>query len=180
MDGQVANGRSLPSLARHTLALAALLVVLAPFALAGLFTNLVPAVIVLVAGLVPRAPVSKGTVRLLVAAVVFPLTWLAIAVWDGATGWVADLLRSLAFPSSRCWRRRTAPGRGSGPACSCSCRSRSSASRRCCSWSGRGRWPGTGGRGGPGSTGGASSGPSLDRRALVAALTLETAGPADG
>ncbi len=78
--------------------LAALVVVLAPFALAGLFTNLVPAVAVLVAGLVPRAPVSKGTIRLLVAAVVFPATWLAIAVWDVGAGPMADTLRNLAFP----------------------------------------------------------------------------------
>jgi glycerol-3-phosphate O-acyltransferase / dihydroxyacetone phosphate acyltransferase len=98
VDGQVANGRSLASLARHTVLLAALVVVLAPFALAGLFTNLVPAVAVLVAGLVPRAPVSKGTVRLLVAAVVFPATWLAIAVWDVGAGPMADTLRNLAFP----------------------------------------------------------------------------------
>jgi glycerol-3-phosphate O-acyltransferase/dihydroxyacetone phosphate acyltransferase len=98
IDSQVANGRTLGSLARHTVLLAALLVVLAPFALAGLFANVVPAVAVLVAGLLPRAPVSKGTVRLLVAAVVFPLTWLAIAVWDVGTGWWADTLRNLAFP----------------------------------------------------------------------------------
>jgi glycerol-3-phosphate O-acyltransferase / dihydroxyacetone phosphate acyltransferase len=98
VDGQVANGRTLGALARHTVLLAALLVVLAPFALAGLFANLVPAVAVLVAGLLPSAPVSKGTVRLLVAALVFPLTWLAIAVWDVGTGWWADTLRNLAFP----------------------------------------------------------------------------------
>ena len=98
VDAEVANGRSLASLATGTVGLAVLLVVLAPFALAGLFANLVPVLVVLVAGLVPRAPVSKGTVRLLVAAVVFPLTWLAIAVWDVGTGWIADVLRSLALP----------------------------------------------------------------------------------
>jgi 1-acyl-sn-glycerol-3-phosphate acyltransferase len=98
VDGQVASGRTLGALARRTVLLAVLLVVLAPFALAGLFTNLVPAVAVLVAGLLPRAPVSKGTVRLLVAAVAFPVTWLAIAVWDVGSGTQADALRSLAFP----------------------------------------------------------------------------------
>lgn len=98
VDGQVANGRSLGALARHTIGLAVLLVVLAPFALAGLFTNLVPATVVLVAGLLPRAPVSKGTIRLLVAALVFPLTWLAIAVWDVGAGWVTDVVRAVAFP----------------------------------------------------------------------------------
>lgn len=44
--------------------------------------NLVPAVLVLVAGLVPKAPVSKGTVRLLVAAITFPVTWLFLALRD--------------------------------------------------------------------------------------------------
>ncbi len=97
-DSQVANGRSLAFLARRTVGLAVLLVLLAPFALAGLFSNLLPALAVLVAGLVPRAPVSKGTVRLLVAALVFPLTWLAIAVWDVGAGWITDVVRSVAFP----------------------------------------------------------------------------------
>ena len=52
---------------------------------------------VLVAGTVPRAPVTKGTVRLLVAALAFPLTWLAIAVWDVGGGWLADVLDSEAW-----------------------------------------------------------------------------------
>jgi hypothetical protein len=95
---QVANGQSLTVLARRTALLAVLLVVLAPFALAGLFANLVPATIVLAAGMVPRAPVSKGTVRVLTAAVVFPLTWLAIAVWDVGAGWTAVTLRRVTFP----------------------------------------------------------------------------------
>lgn len=98
VDLQVANGQSLAVLARRTALLALLLVVLAPFALAGLFTNVVPATIVLAAGMAPRAPVSKGTVRVLTAAVVFPLTWLAIAVWDVGAGWAADVLRRLTFP----------------------------------------------------------------------------------
>lgn len=98
VDDQVANGRSAGFLARRTVGLAALVVLLAPFAVAGLFANLVPAVIVLAAGLVPRAPVSKGTVRVLVAALVFPLTWLAIAWWDVGAGWITDVVRSVSFP----------------------------------------------------------------------------------
>ncbi|HET8617402.1 MAG TPA: 1-acyl-sn-glycerol-3-phosphate acyltransferase, partial [Acidimicrobiales bacterium] len=180
VDGQVANGRSLPSLARHTLALAALLVVLAPFALAGLFTNLVPAVIVLVAGLVPRAPVSKGTVRLLVAAVVFPLTWLAIAVWDGATGWVADVLRSLAFPLQPVLEEAYGTRQGFWPslfvfvsipvlgiAALLFVERAWALARDWRAWRARVDRRG-------------QLGAVLDRRALVAALTLETAGPADG
>jgi hypothetical protein len=180
VDGQVANGRSLPSLARHTLALAALLVVLAPFALAGLFTNLVPAVIVLVAGLVPRAPVSKGTVRLLVAAVVFPLTWLAIAVWDVATGWAADLLRSLAFPLQPVLEEAYGTRQGFWPslfvfvsipvlgiAALLFVERGWALARDWRAWRARVDRRG-------------QLGAVLERRALVAALTLETAGPADG
>lgn len=88
----------LRTLTRRVAWLAVLVVVLAPFALAGLFTNLVPALIVLGVGLLPRAPVSKGTIRLLVAAVVFPVTWLAIAVWDVGLPWYARATRELTLP----------------------------------------------------------------------------------
>lgn len=97
-DDQLVSDRSLRSLARRTAWLAALVVLLAPFALVGLFTNLVPALLVLLVGLLPRAPVSKGTFRLLVAALVFPATWLAIAAWDVGAGWISRTLRNLTFP----------------------------------------------------------------------------------
>jgi glycerol-3-phosphate O-acyltransferase/dihydroxyacetone phosphate acyltransferase len=97
-DDQLVANRHLRTLGRRTAWLAVLVVLLAPFALVGFFTNLVPALIVLAAGLVPRAPVSKGTVRLLVAALVFPLTWLVIAVWDVGAGFVGNLLQRLTFP----------------------------------------------------------------------------------
>ena len=98
VDAQIANGRSLGFLARRTVGLAVILVVLAPFAVAGLFANLVPAVLVLAAGVLPRAPVSKGTVRVLVAVLLFPLTWVAIAWWDVGAGWITDIVRSVSFP----------------------------------------------------------------------------------
>lgn len=97
-DIDLVADRRLRALTRRVVWLAALVVVLAPFALAGLFTNLVPALIVLAVGLVPEAPVSKGTIRLLVAAVVFPLTWFVIAVWDVGLGWYADLSRDVTLP----------------------------------------------------------------------------------
>ncbi|MBP7631849.1 MAG: 1-acyl-sn-glycerol-3-phosphate acyltransferase [Acidimicrobiales bacterium] len=97
-DEDVVRGIGLTALARRIAVLAAVVIVLAPLAVAGLFANLVPAVLVLVAGLVPKAPVSKGTVRLLVAAVTFPATWLFLALRDAASGPLSDLARSVTVP----------------------------------------------------------------------------------
>jgi glycerol-3-phosphate O-acyltransferase/dihydroxyacetone phosphate acyltransferase len=84
--------------ARRSAALAVLIVLLAPMAVAGLFANIIPVLLVLGAGLLPSAPVSKGTIRLLTALVVFPLTWLAIAIWDVGVSWVAGLNQLVTFP----------------------------------------------------------------------------------
>jgi glycerol-3-phosphate O-acyltransferase/dihydroxyacetone phosphate acyltransferase len=89
---------SLRATARRSVWLAVLVVLLAPMAVAGLFANVVPVLLVLAAGLLPSAPVSKGTVRLLTALVVFPLTWLAIAIWDVGVSWIADLTQLVTFP----------------------------------------------------------------------------------
>jgi 1-acyl-sn-glycerol-3-phosphate acyltransferase len=78
--------------------IAALVVVLAPIALAGALANLVPAVLVMVAGTIPEAPVSKGTVRCLVALPAFPLTWLTLAVFDVGGGLIADVATVFTFP----------------------------------------------------------------------------------
>ena len=98
-DEDLVDDTGLRSLTRRLVGLALLVVVLAPFAAAGLLVNVVPATLVLIAGLVPQAPVSKGTIRFLVAMVAFPLTWLAIAVWDGSSGWVAGTTRGITFPT---------------------------------------------------------------------------------
>ncbi len=97
-DVDLVADRRIRTLTRRVMWLAASLVVLAPFALAGLFTNLVPALVVLAVGLIPEAPVSKGTIRLLVATVVFPLTWLTIAVWDVGLPWYARATREMTLP----------------------------------------------------------------------------------
>lgn len=83
---------------RRIVGLALLIVVLAPFAAAGLVANAIPALAVLMAGLVPKAPVSKGTVRLLVAMLAFPLTWIAIAAFDVGEGWVPEVARAATAP----------------------------------------------------------------------------------
>ncbi len=97
-DSDVARRDVIPVLVRRIVVLAVLGVLLAPFAVAGLFANLVPAVLVLVAGLAVRAPVSKGTVRLLVALLAFPVTWGVWAWQDSGTGALSGLARSVTYP----------------------------------------------------------------------------------
>ncbi len=97
-DEDLQPGVGLTRIVRRIALLGALVVVLAPFAVAGLFANLVPALLVLAAGLAAKAPVSKGTRRLLVAILAFPLTWGAIAVLDGGRGWAARLGQQVTYP----------------------------------------------------------------------------------
>ncbi|HEV7721169.1 MAG TPA: 1-acyl-sn-glycerol-3-phosphate acyltransferase, partial [Iamia sp.] len=97
-DADVARRDVLAVLARRLVVLGVLGVLLAPFAVAGLFANLVPAALVLVAGLVVRAPVSKGTVRLLVALVAFPTMWGVWAWHDASAGALGDLARRVTYP----------------------------------------------------------------------------------
>ncbi len=76
------------------------MVLLAPFAIAGVFVNTVPALIVALAGRSVTAPVTKGTVRVLVGIVVFPLAWLALAAFDVGGGLIEGGFRGLTFPLS--------------------------------------------------------------------------------
>ena len=69
-----------------------LVLILAPFALVGFAVNLIPTLLVVAAGLLAKAPVSKGTNRVLVGFVTFPATWFALAVFDVGGTWVADAL----------------------------------------------------------------------------------------
>ena len=75
-------------------------VLLAPFAIAGFLINAVPALLVVVAGLTVKSPVTKGTVRILVAIIVFPLTWLLVAWLDVGGAVIAEVLAALSFPLS--------------------------------------------------------------------------------
>lgn len=97
-DQDIVRGVSPARLARQAVLLSVLVVVLSPFASAGLIMNAVPVLLVLVAGLLPKAPVSKGTIRVLVAAVVFPLTWLTFALSDAGTSAFADIARTATAP----------------------------------------------------------------------------------
>ncbi|MCB0964465.1 MAG: hypothetical protein KDA98_14395, partial [Acidimicrobiales bacterium] len=73
-------------------------VVLLPFAMVGLFANLVPALLVAAAGMAARAPVSKGTNRVLVGLVAFPATWAALAIFDVGSGGVTTAIGAITSP----------------------------------------------------------------------------------
>jgi 1-acyl-sn-glycerol-3-phosphate acyltransferase len=97
-DDEMGGDVRVRTLVRRLVVLGVLVVLLAPLAVAGLFVNLIPVALVLVAGLIPDAPVTKGTVRLLVALVAFPATWTLIALRDGTTGWLAETARQVTYP----------------------------------------------------------------------------------
>jgi 1-acyl-sn-glycerol-3-phosphate acyltransferase len=97
-DEDVGRSVSATALARRVLVLAATILVLAPFAIAGAFANALPTAAVVVAGLIPEAPVTKGTVRVLVGLVAFPLTWLALAWFDFGGTVLADVTAAATFP----------------------------------------------------------------------------------
>jgi 1-acyl-sn-glycerol-3-phosphate acyltransferase len=81
-------------------ATAVYVLLLAPFALVGIAVNLVPTLLVVLAGLAAKAPVSKGTNRVLVGFVTFPATWFALAVFDVGSSWVSDVLSLFTWPLS--------------------------------------------------------------------------------
>jgi glycerol-3-phosphate O-acyltransferase/dihydroxyacetone phosphate acyltransferase len=64
----------------------------------GAAVNLLPALAVTSAGRRPAAPVTKGTVRMLVGIVVFPAVWIAVAVALPVTGALPTTLAVLAWP----------------------------------------------------------------------------------
>jgi hypothetical protein len=97
-DEDVARSIGARMLARRVAVLVAAIVVLAPLAIAGAMANLVPVALVVVAGPLVHAPVTKGTVRLLVALVAFPATWLAIAWFDVGGAAIADVTHVVTFP----------------------------------------------------------------------------------
>jgi glycerol-3-phosphate O-acyltransferase/dihydroxyacetone phosphate acyltransferase len=88
------------TLFRRVVLLAIGVLLLAPFAIAGVLINFIPALIVFAAGFLARSPVTKGTVRILVAIVVFPATWLAVSWFDVGGAVIAGVLTALTFPLS--------------------------------------------------------------------------------
>jgi glycerol-3-phosphate O-acyltransferase/dihydroxyacetone phosphate acyltransferase len=96
-DDQLVPPAEIGTIAWRFIRLALVFAVLAPLALAGVLMNVVPALVVLVAGSAVANPVTKGTVRVLVGLLVFPLTWVLIAVFDDG-GVIASVLAVASFP----------------------------------------------------------------------------------
>lgn len=82
-------------LVRRLVTTAALGFVLATIAVVGLLANAVPVLLVALAGRSVRAPVTKGTVRVLTGVVAFPLAWF-VAAFLTVDGWQWILL-AMAF-----------------------------------------------------------------------------------
>lgn len=97
-DATVLGGVRLGDLTRRIVVLAVVVFVLSPLAVAGVFANLVPFLLVVAAGLVPKAPVSKGTARVLVGLITFPATWLVLALADAGTGPLGGVARAVTLP----------------------------------------------------------------------------------
>jgi glycerol-3-phosphate O-acyltransferase / dihydroxyacetone phosphate acyltransferase len=89
---------TLRSLVTRLVTTALLVAALAPFALVGLAVNLVPTLLVVAAGYVASAPVSKGTNRVLVGFVTFPVTWFLLAAYDVGAGTAATVLGWVTLP----------------------------------------------------------------------------------
>jgi 1-acyl-sn-glycerol-3-phosphate acyltransferase len=81
---------------KHLVKTAILLAFAAFFALVGVLVNLAPAALTMAASSSVRAPVTKGTVRTLVAAVVFPLFWWGTAMYLFDGFWLV-LIQGLLF-----------------------------------------------------------------------------------
>jgi len=95
-DPDVVGHQRVRSLLGHAVAATILAVVLAPIALAGLAANIIPYWIVAFVGRRVEVPVTKGTVRLLTAIVVFPLSWIAWSLWAEWPSW-AELVISFVL-----------------------------------------------------------------------------------
>ena len=73
-----------------------LLAVAAVFALVGVLVNVVPAALTVASSAAVREPITKGTVRTLVAVVLFPLAWWGTAAWLVDGFWTV-LLEGVVF-----------------------------------------------------------------------------------
>ena len=99
-DDYLAPRVTVRDLATRLVTTAVLVAVLAPFALVGVAVNLAPTLLVVLAGLVASAPVSKGTNRVLVGVVTYTATWVSLAVFDVGGSAVADALSLSTSPLS--------------------------------------------------------------------------------
>lgn len=84
-DHQLVQGYTAPQLLVGFLKTAAIVTLMAPFALVGTVVNLVPYWCVVAAGRAVARPVMKGTARVLAGLAVFPLVWTGVILGFGRT-----------------------------------------------------------------------------------------------
>jgi hypothetical protein len=99
-EDQLAPGYSLRILHSQFLWSTIKVLVVLPFAALGVAVNLLPFLIVRAVSRAAWAPVTKGTVRFLVALVVFPATWILVTLfdpWEGFGPGVAVVVSSALF-----------------------------------------------------------------------------------
>jgi 1-acyl-sn-glycerol-3-phosphate acyltransferase len=97
-DAEVMPRATARTLVTRLVWLGVLVVVLAPFAVAGVLINALPTLIVAIAGALVSVPVTKGTVRLLVGLIVFPATWIALAWFDVGGAAIETVVATVTFP----------------------------------------------------------------------------------
>lgn len=95
-DDVVAAGFSPTRQLRRLVVTAVLGFVLATFAVVGLLANAAPVAVVALAGRSVKAPVTKGTVRVLVGLLAFPLAWFTTA-FVMVDGWQAIVLAMVLY-----------------------------------------------------------------------------------
>ncbi|HSJ44010.1 MAG TPA: 1-acyl-sn-glycerol-3-phosphate acyltransferase [Euzebyales bacterium] len=97
-DEQLVPRVSATWLLRRALALTAYLVVLGVVMVFGVVVNVTPTLLTALAGRRPAAPVTKGTVRVLTTLLVFPLTWIVLAIIAPVTGFLPTFALVIACP----------------------------------------------------------------------------------
>ncbi len=98
-DLQIEERHSVTELLRRTLAASFRLVLLTPFAVVGLAWNVLPYTLVQMAGRAVPRPVTKGTIRLSTALLLFPAMWVLVAMNDAWTGFWPGLGVVLVAPA---------------------------------------------------------------------------------
>ncbi|HVM00143.1 MAG TPA: 1-acyl-sn-glycerol-3-phosphate acyltransferase [Egibacteraceae bacterium] len=99
-DHQLVPGYTAGQLLVGFLKTAALVALMAPFAVVGAAVHLLPYWLVVATSRAVRKPVMKATTRFLVAVAVFPLTWLTVLWLSGQRGLAASVLLLVGLPAT--------------------------------------------------------------------------------
>ena len=99
-DDHLVPAVSVRVLVRRVIITSLLVLLLLPLAVMGALVNALPVLLVALAGAAATAPVSKGTNRVLVGLIVFPATWLFVAIEDAGESGVGGLVQGWTSPLS--------------------------------------------------------------------------------